>query len=97
MPARMRLRPASCDAAEKLAYERVTPGRSSEVAVKLTLSVPKNPARAAAAAALTVLCPDVYDGCAGVTISGVQFGSARVSGLPSLSALRMAVTGRQKS
>src|SRR5262245_50486171 len=59
-------------------------------------SVPKNPARAVAAAAPYALCPDEYDGCAGVTISGAQVGSAAVSGLPSVSAARMAVTGRQK-
>src|SRR5262245_35320936 len=59
-------------------------------------SVPKNPARAVAAAAPYALCPDEYDGCAGVAISGVQVGSAAVAGLPSVSAARMAVTGRQK-
>src|SRR5262245_46538078 len=97
MPPSSRLRAFSAAAAEKLAYERVTPGRSGGVEVKATASVPKKPARAVAAAAPYALCPDEYDGCAGVTSSGAQVGSARVSGLPSVSAARMAVTGRQKS
>src|SRR5262249_16410410 len=96
IPPSRRLRAFSLAAAEKLANERVTPGRSGVVEVKAMPSVPKNPARAVAAAAPYALCPDEYDGCAGVGISGVQSGSIRVSGLPSVSAARMAVTGRQK-
>src|SRR5262249_60607823 len=97
IPPSRRLRAFSLAAAEKLANERVTPGKSVVVEVNAMLSVPKNPARAVAAAAPNVLCPDEYAGCAGVAISGVQVGSAWVSGLPSVSAARMAVTGRQKS
>ena len=38
-----------------------------------------------------------YSGYGGVAISGVQPGSATVAGLPSVSAQRMAVVGRQKA
>src|SRR5262249_29655946 len=96
IPPSRRLRAFSLAAAEKLANEGVTPGRSGVVEVKAMSSVPKNPARAVAAAAPYALCPDEYDGCAGVASSGVQVGSAAVAGLPSVSAARMAVTGRQK-
>jgi hypothetical protein len=51
----------------------------------------------AAAAPLKVEWPDVYSGNGGVTISGRQFGSATVSGLPSRSPRLIAVTGRQRS
>src|SRR5262245_1941299 len=95
IPPSRRLREFSSAAAEKLANERVTPGRSGVVEVKPMSSVRKNPARAAAAAAPYALCPDEYDGCAGVASSGVQVGSAAVSALPSVSAARIAVTGRQ--
>src|SRR5438552_2444526 len=37
-----------------------------------------------------------YSGWLGVAISGAQVGSARVTGLPSVSPAGMAVTGRQK-
>jgi hypothetical protein len=92
----MRLRPASSAAAEKLANERVTPGRPSELVVKLMSSVPKKDARIVAAAELKVLWPDVYDGNGGVVISGVHSASRSVSALPSRWALRMPVIGRQK-
>src|SRR5262249_61602457 len=89
-PPSRRLRGFSAAAAEKLANERVTPGRSVVVEVKAMSSVPKNPARAVAAAAPNALCPDEYDGCAGVASSGVQGGAAGVSGVPSASAGRVA-------
>src|SRR5262245_10048297 len=87
--------PASSAACWKLRNVRVKPGRPSEVLVKRTL-LPKKRVSTSHAAALKVLCPEVYDGNAGVTSSGVHDGSAVVSGLPSVSAARMAVTGRQK-
>src|SRR5687768_2541187 len=59
-------------------------------------SVPKKPANTAAAAPLTELWPETYDGWAGVLMSGAQAASAVVSGLPSSAARRMPVTGRQK-
>src|SRR5260370_425111 len=92
----MRLWPASAAAASKLANDRVTPGRPSEPALKLW-SGPNRDVRTAAAAPLTVLCAEVYEGKFGVTISGVQVGSDSVAGLRELSPEnRMAVTGRQK-
>src|SRR4051794_37202796 len=51
----------------------------------------------AAAAALKVLCPEMYDGNGGVAQSGVQAGSAVTSGLTPPSPARIAVTGRQVS
>src|SRR5216110_2598670 len=84
----MRLIPASSAAAQKPAKDRTTPGTPSEVEANRTSSDPKNAARAAAAAPLKELCPDVYAGNGGVTSSGDQPGSS-----PS----RTAVTGRQTS
>lgn len=46
-------------------------------------------------APLNVLCPEVYEGNGGVAISGSQVGSASVWSLPSVSAARIAVIGRQ--
>src|SRR5262245_2044117 len=92
----MRLWPASAAAAEKLANERVTPGRKSDPVVKLTASVPKKFTNTAAADELKVLWPEVYDGKFGVPKSGVQVESCVVAALPSASAPRIAVTGRQK-
>src|SRR4249920_1752872 len=77
------------------------------VAVKETLSVPKNALSAYTVAPLTHPWPDGWSGNPGVTSggpetetdgsnSGSQFGSAAVAGLPSEAACRMAVTGRQK-
>src|SRR4051794_826564 len=92
----MRLIPASSAAAQKLGNRRFTPGRPSDVVSNLISSVPKNSARTVAAAPLKLLCPDVYDGNDGVVRSGSQFGSGSVAGLWSLSASRIAWTGRQK-
>src|SRR5438270_1834881 len=96
MPAYTRLSFTSCAAAEKLANERVAPGKLSELREKLTASVPKKAARTAAAPELTPLWPETYEGWFGVTRYGVQLGSATVLSLPSVSAARIAVTGRQK-
>src|SRR5919204_4470952 len=92
----MRLSEHSCAVAGKLANDRVTPGRLSVLKVRGMASVPKKAARTAALAPLMPLWAEMYDGWAGVTRNGVQAGSAAVSGLPSVSAARMAVTGRQK-
>src|SRR5437667_5967919 len=92
----MRLMPASSAASENELKLRDTPGRSSELVAKGMLSEPKKAASTVAAAPLNVLWPEVYSGKGGVTSSGVQVGSLVVSGLPSISALRMAVMGRQK-
>jgi hypothetical protein len=60
------------------------------------LSVSKKAARTAAAAPLTELWPEMYDGWEGVLMSGAQAASGAVSSLPSSAARRMPVTGRQK-
>src|SRR5947208_2393668 len=93
----MRLIPASAAASLKRWNERRTPGSASEVVVKLTSSVPKNFASAAAAAPLKVLCPEVYVGNGGVGKSGFHAGSAASFGFFSAVASWIAVTGRQKS
>src|SRR5687767_11824993 len=93
----MRLAPDSSAAAQKLVNVRSAAAGFSDFRVKPTASVPKKSASTAAPAALKVLCPEVYAGNGGVGMSGVQFGSAAVSGLPSASAARMAVTGRHRS
>src|SRR5262249_35112436 len=58
MPPSRRLRAFSLAASEKLANERVTPGRKSEVEEKAIASVPKQLASVTEAAARNVLCPD---------------------------------------
>jgi hypothetical protein len=50
----------------------------------------------AAAAALRMQWAQGYSGCMGVASSGCQVASISVSGFPSESPLRIAVTGRQK-
>src|ERR1700761_6455519 len=91
----MRLRPASSAAALKLSNERVTPGSVGEVTENESWS-PKKRASTSAPAALIVLCAPGYEGSAGVLpASGSQVGSATVARLPSVSARRIAVTGRQ--
>src|SRR3954447_8426032 len=92
----MRLTVASSAASVKLWNERSTPGTALEVAVK-EKSLPYVDASTLAAAALIVPCAPGYDGSGAVGDSGVQFGSATVSGLPSVSAARIAVTGRQNA
>jgi hypothetical protein len=56
--------------------------------------LPKKAESTAAPEALIVLCAPGYEGSAAVTARGVQVGSPTVAGLPSVSARRMAVTGR---
>src|SRR5258706_14717311 len=88
--------PASSAALEKEAKLRETPGSPSEVATNARLSVPKNDPSTTAAAPLNVLWPETHSGNGGVTSSGSHVVSATVPGLPSVSAARIAVTGRQK-
>src|SRR5256885_14351596 len=88
--------PLSLAAALSLLKVRKTPGVPSESIVKEMSSVPKNVSITREAAPLNVLCPDVYSGKLGVTSIDVQVASFSVASLPSRSALRMAVTGRQK-
>src|SRR5262245_10654103 len=61
-----------------------------------TLSVPKKFCSVFTTAPLIHVWPDGCSGNGGVASSGVQFGSATVSGFPSLSASWIAVIGRQK-
>src|SRR3954468_13431640 len=92
----MRLCPASAAAWAKLEKWRgATWSAGSPRSLKANRG-PKNAVRRVAAAALKVLCPEMYAGNGGVTRSGVQVGSATVGGLPSRSAWRIAVTGRQR-
>jgi len=72
------------------------PGAESVATLNVTPSSQKNPASTAAPAPLNVLWPDQYSGVPPMPPArGVQDGSASVSGLPSVSASRMAVPGRQ--
>src|SRR5437762_2113747 len=96
MPAKMRASLISSRAAEKLEKDRTTPSITSESVLK-EVPLPKMLASTVAAAPLTVEWPEGYSGKAGVVSSGVQLGSAVVSGLPSVSASGIAVTGRQKT
>jgi hypothetical protein len=59
-------------------------------------SGPKKELKTTSAAPLKVLWPETYSGKFGVVSKGAHDGSASVSGWPSVSAARMAVTGRQK-
>src|SRR5690349_3190622 len=61
------------------------------------MSSPKYWESTAAAAPLAQECADGYSGNGGVGMSGVQFGSAIVSGLLSVSAKVIAVIGRQNA
>ena len=65
-------------------------------ALKAILSVPKNAWSVWKMAPASQLWPDGWSGNAGVAISCVQVGSAIVAGLPSVSARRIALIGRQK-
>ena len=100
MPPNTRASAISATAAEKLANDRV-PGRSSDVKVKGELS-PNMAARIDAAEPLTVEWPDGYSGCGGVpdgraSSHGVHAVSGSVLALPSVSAKRIAVIGRQNT
>src|SRR6266704_3261811 len=90
----MRLMPASSAACWKFANDRVYGCDRSPRDVNGTLP-PSKSLSTVAAPPLKVLWPEVYVGNGGVANSGVQVGSAVVAGLPSMSALRIAVTGRQ--
>src|SRR5262249_25070294 len=81
----------------KLLNARRTPGIASEIEWNGTSSLPKNAVSTAAAAPLKVLWPEVYDGNGGVGNSGSQSGSGGRLAVFSFAAVRIAVTGRQKS
>src|SRR4029077_15687550 len=92
----MRLRLASSAAAEKLVKPRTTPGSTSEVTAKFSLSLPKNVESTSAPAALTPPWAPGEERSGAVGASGVQCGAPAVAGFPSLAAARIAVMGRQK-
>src|SRR5438552_6638246 len=95
-PAQMRASMISLRASEKRSKERVSPGKRLLVTPNRILSVPKNICNTSRCA----LSPERWpDGCSGygAVRSGAHDGSGSVSGLPSLSACRIAVHGRQKS
>ena len=78
------------------ASSHVLPGGSVRLQVwKLMWSVPKNRIKTWAAAPPSTAWAESWSGMGGVGTNGVQVGSAAVSGLPSVSAVWMAVTGRQ--
>jgi hypothetical protein len=58
-------------------------------------SVSKNRFKTSAAAPPWTACAESYSGIGGVVTNGVHVGSALVFWLPSVSAARIAVTGRQ--
>ena len=89
----MRLMPASRAASLRLVKVRTMPIDST---LKVAASEPVTARSTAAAAALKVLCPDVYDWKLGVVSKGSHAASPAVASLPSASASRMAVIGRQK-
>src|ERR1700730_1175766 len=92
-PAKMRLRPASFAAAWNPSNDRVIPGRASEDTVRCVFGSKKAESTAAAASLMALWAPG-YDGSAAVGTRGVHGGLPIVAGLPSVSAKRMAVTGR---
>src|SRR5262245_19103354 len=92
----MRLTPASSAACAKVVKDRgACCARGSPASVNVK-SGPKNAVRTTSAAPLNVLWPETWAGNGGVVRMGVQARSAVASGLPSASAWRMAVTGRQR-
>src|SRR5712675_1918730 len=76
----------------------VTPGAVGLVMLTSGISaVPSAASTAAATAPLTMQCAHGYSGCIGVLSIGCQVASRSVAGLSSISPLRIAVIGRQKS
>src|SRR5688500_6744563 len=74
----------------------VVPGLAP-VTLNALLSVPEEPGGVWANVRLKHSWPEGWSGYGGAGIRDVQFGSGSVAGLPSLSAARMAVIGRQNS
>src|SRR5260221_6222651 len=76
---------------------RVTPGAVGLViSIGPTRPTPNSGSSTAATAPALMQCAHGYSGCIGVSTNGTQLGSGAVASLPSLSPLRIAVTGRQK-
>ena len=90
-------RSSRTNASPTIASVHVLPAGSVRLHVsKLMSSVPKNRRITAAAAPPSTLCAESWSGIGGVVTNGVQVGSASVTGLPSVAASWIAVTGRQK-
>ena len=93
IPDQTRASTTSSIACEKRVKLRVRPPLF--VSVHPIRSLRKKSCNVATKAELSPLCPDECSGYGGVGTSGSQFGSAFVHGLPSVSASRIAVIGRQ--
>src|SRR5262245_32309036 len=77
---------------------RVTPGAVGLIIVTGSISpLPNSASRTVATAVAVMQWAHGYSGCMGVSISGIQVGSVSVAALLSMSPLRIAVIGRQKS
>ena len=76
---------------------RVAPFAVSLVVVKVGMGpAPISACSTVPTALETMQCAHGYSGCIGVSMNGIQPGSRSVASLPSMSPLRIAVTGRQK-
>src|SRR5215813_14677612 len=75
---------------------RVTPGAVALVMETSGMSLPNRLCRTTAAAADVMQWAHGYSGCIGVSPSGTHDASRGVAALPVVSALRIAVSGRQK-
>src|SRR5262245_30883060 len=75
-----------------------TPGTAALViAMTGTSPVPSSASSTAPTAAAEMQCAHGYSGCSGGSSGGSQVGAASVASLPSMSARRIAVIGRQKA
>ena len=80
-----------------LVQERVTPGAVGLVVARRgTGPLPISACSTAPSDAASTQWAQGYSGCIGVSMKGAHVGSRSVASLPSLSPLRIAVTGRQK-
>jgi hypothetical protein len=75
---------------------RVTPGAVGVVILTVGIASPKKALRTEAADDSEMQWAHGYSGCIGVGMSGSQAASRSVASFPSMSPLRIAVTGRQK-
>jgi len=72
------------------------PGSAVSVTVKLAGPAPNTDSRTPTPAPVLMLFCDGYSGCIGAASSDAQPASRSVASLPSMSPLRIAVTGRQE-
>src|SRR5262249_56564384 len=96
-PDQMRAFATSSVNAAVLVQRWVTPGAVGLVmAISGISSAPSVALTTPATLPLRMQCAHGYSGCIGVSAIGCQVASRSVAGLPSISAVRIAVTGRQK-